>query len=91
MHHEFPPTDAPYPADADVQFGAPPEQVTTELLELCEQFLRQASPIVHTELSDFLTENGYRPGSLGSLLDTLGFTTLLNRTASANSPGAVPR
>ncbi len=56
MRHEFLPTDAPYPADADVQFGAPPEQVTTELLELCEQFLRQASPIVHTELSDFLTE-----------------------------------
>lgn len=91
MHHEFPPTDAPDPADPDVQFGAAPEQVTTELLELCEQFLRQASPIVHTELSDFLTENGYRPGSLGWFLDTLGFTTLLNRTASANSPGAVSR
>ena len=56
MHHEFPPTDATDPADPDVQFGAAPEQVTTELLELCEQFLRQASPIVHTELSDFLTE-----------------------------------
>jgi hypothetical protein len=53
MHHEFPPTDAP---DPDVQFGAAPEQVTTELLELCEQFLRQASPIVHTELSDFPSE-----------------------------------
>ena len=59
MHHEFPPTDAPDPADPDVQFGAAPEQVTTELLELCEQFLRQASPIVHTELRQFLTENGY--------------------------------
>jgi hypothetical protein len=44
------------PADPDVQFGAAPEQVTTERLELCEQFPRRASPIVHTELSDFLTE-----------------------------------
>lgn len=49
---------------------------TTELLELCEQFLRQASPTVHTELRQFLTENGYRTGGLGWFLDTLGFTTL---------------
>jgi hypothetical protein len=91
MHHEFLPTDAPDPTDPDVQFGVAPEQITTEILELCEQFLRQASPIVHTELREFLAESGYGPGSLGWFLDALGFTTLLNRTAPDNSPGAVSR
>jgi hypothetical protein len=38
---------------------------------------RQASPVVHTELRQFLTE--HHPGGLGWFLDTLGFTTL-NRT-----------
>jgi hypothetical protein len=72
MHHEFKPTDAP---DPDVQFGVPPEQLTTELLELCEQFFREASPTVHTELRRFLTEHGHH-GGLGWFLDALGFTTL---------------
>jgi hypothetical protein len=76
MHLEFLPSDAP---DPDAQFGVPPEQITTELLELCADFLRQASPIVHTELRQFLTENGHH-GGRGWFLDALGFTTL-NRTA----------
>jgi hypothetical protein len=88
IHDEFVPSDAP---DPHVQFSVAPTQITTELLELCEGFLRQASPIVHTELRQFLTENGYRPGGLGWFLDSLGFITLLNRTAPDNRPGAVSR
>jgi len=76
MHDEFQRTDAPDPADPDVRFGVAPEQITTELLELCEEFFRHASPIVHTELGQFLTEHGHS-GGLGWLLDTdtLGFIT----------------
>lgn len=59
----------------------PSEQFATELLELCEECLRQASRIVHTELREFLTEKGYCASSLGWFLDALGFTALLNRTA----------
>ena len=80
MHHEFLLTDAPDPADPDVQFRFAPEQIATELLELYEVFPRQASPDVHTELRQFLAENGCRPASLDWFLDALGFTTLLNRT-----------
>jgi hypothetical protein len=64
MHLEFQPADAPDPADPDAQFGVAPEQITTELLELCEQFFRQASTIVHTELGQFLNEHGH-PGGRG--------------------------
>ncbi len=85
MHLEFLPTDAPDPADPDVQVGVAPEQITTELLALCEQFLRQASPIVHAELREFLTEQGYHPAALGWFIDALGFTTL-HRTALAGGP-----
>jgi hypothetical protein len=86
MHLEFQPADAP---DPDVQFGVAPEQITTELLELCEQFLRQASPTVHTEMRQFLTEHGHH-GGLGWFLDALGFTTL-NHTALENTPRGAPR
>lgn len=79
MHREFMPADAPDPDDPDVQFGVAPEQITAELLELCEAFLRQASPIVHAELRQFLTEHGHRC-DLGWFLAVLGFTTL-HRTA----------
>jgi hypothetical protein len=72
MHREFMPADAP---DPDVLFGVPPEQITAELLELCEAFLRQAIPIVRAELHQFLTQRGHR-GDLGWFLDVLGFTTL---------------
>jgi hypothetical protein len=41
--------------------------------ELCEESLRQASPIVHTELRQFLTEHGHH-GGLGWFLDALGLT-----------------
>jgi hypothetical protein len=36
MHRAFMfmPADAPDPADPDVEFGAAPEQITTEVLEL---------------------------------------------------------
>ena len=91
MHHEFPPTDAPDPADPDVQFGAAPEQVTTELLELCEQFLRQASPIVHTELSDFSPK--WLPPWQSRLVPRhpgLNHPSEPHRL-EANSPGAVSR
>jgi hypothetical protein len=89
MHYEFQPADAPDPADPDVQFGVAPQQITTELLALCEQFLRDASPAVHTELDQFLTEHGHQ-GGLGWLLDVLGFTTL-NRTAQASNVGGPSR
>jgi len=58
MHHEFLPGDHP---DPNAQLWVPPEQITTELLELCEEFFRHASPIVQTELSQFLTESLLRP------------------------------
>jgi hypothetical protein len=74
------PGDEPGP---DAQFSVPPEQITTELLELCTEFLRQASPIVHTELREFLTENGYHNGGLGWFIDALSFTTRNPRQPSA--------
>ena len=77
MHLKVLPSDQP---DPDVQFGVPPEQITTELLDLCAEFLRQASPTVHTELRQFLTERGYHPSGLGWFIDALGFTSL-TRTA----------
>jgi hypothetical protein len=89
MHLEFHPADAPDPNDPDVQFSVAPEQITTELLEICEQFLRQASPTVHTELRQFLAEHGHL-GGLGWFLDALGFTTL-NRTALNNNVGGPSR
>ena len=86
MHLEFGPAPAP---DPDVQFGVAPDQITTELLELCEQFLRQASPIVHTELSQFLAEHGQH-GGLGWFLDALGFTTLAHRPAATATDRGLP-
>lgn len=79
MHYEFP-FAAPDPADPDVQFGVAPEQIPTQLLELCEQFLRQASPAVHIALDQFLTEHGHQ-GGLGWFIDALGFTVLQARSS----------
>lgn len=87
MHLEFLPGDQP---DPDAQFSVPPAQITGELLQLCAEFLRQASPTVHTELRQFLTENGYHAGGLGWFVDILGFTTL-NRTALDNNRGGASR
>ena len=81
MHREFMPDDAPDPADSDVQFGVAPEQITTELLELCEKFFCQASPAVHSELRQFLIEHIHH-GDPGWFLDALGFFTL-NRAQRA--------
>ncbi len=51
MHLEFEPDDEPgdEPGD-DAVFGVPPGQITAELLEICEKFLRQASPGFRQEL-----------------------------------------
>ena len=86
MHLEFQPGDEPGP---DAQLDVPPQQITTELLELCDEFFRQASPIVHTELRHFLVEHGYQPSGLGWFIDALGFTTL-NRTARRTQPASNP-
>jgi hypothetical protein len=87
MHLEFQPADAP---DPDAQFSVAPEQITTELLELCEDFLHQASPIVRTELRQFLTEHGHH-GGLGWLLDALSFTTFNHTPAGRTRPSRSPR
>jgi len=86
MHLEFRPSGHPGPGAA---FSVPPDQITNELLELCEEFLRGASPIVHTELRQFLTEHGHN-GGLGWFLDALGFTAL-DRTALDHNPGGASR
>jgi hypothetical protein len=86
MHLESQPPDAP---DPDAQVSVPPEQITTELLELCDEFFRQASPIVHTELRQFLTDHGHH-GGLGWFLDALRFTNL-NYTTLDNNPGGASR
>jgi hypothetical protein len=83
MHLEFLAGDQP---DADAQFGVAPDQITTEVLELFDAFFRQASPIVRTELHQFLTEHGHRYGGLGWFLDALGLTTLARRPMD-NTPG----
>jgi hypothetical protein len=57
-----------------IRHGVASDQITTELLELCEKSLRQGSTTAHTELRQFLTENDYHPGGLGWFLDDLGFT-----------------
>lgn len=52
------------------------EALTAELLELCEEFFRHASPVVHRELRQFLTDRGCHPSTgLGWFLDSLGSTT----------------
>jgi hypothetical protein len=57
------------------QFSVAPEQITNELLEICDEFFRQGSPIVHTELRQFLTEHGHHGGPEW-FLDALSFTTI---------------
>lgn len=84
MHLEF--LDAAA-TDPGVQFGVPPGQITSELLELCEEFFRLASPIVHAELRQFLSEHGHH-GGLGWFLDALGFT-VLGRTGLDNNHGGL--
>jgi hypothetical protein len=87
MHLEFLPGDQ---LDPDAQFGVPPEQITAELLSLCAEFLRHASPTVHRELRQFLIERGYHPSGLGWFIDALGFTAL-TRAALDNYPGGASR
>jgi hypothetical protein len=43
--------------------------------ELCEEFFRKASALVHSERGQFLTEHGHH-GDLGWFLDALGFSNL---------------
>ena len=86
MPLEVLPGDQP---DPDAQFSVAPEQITTELLDLCAEFLRQASPTVHSELRQFLTERGYHPAGFGWFIDALGFTTLHpQRTRPESHAGA---
>lgn len=73
MHFEFHPADAPDSAHPDVQFNVSAEQITAELIEICDEFFLQASTIVHTELSQYLIDHGHR-GDLGWFLDALGST-----------------
>lgn len=74
------------PADASHELSDPDEgavlagtaRATTiaELLELCDEFFRQASPTVHDELRQFLTARGHHPHTgWGWFIDTLGFAT----------------
>jgi hypothetical protein len=58
------------------------------VLELCEEFLRRSSPLVHAELRQFLTEHGHHRG-LGRFLDAIGFTSLARRLDK--TPGAASR
>lgn len=65
------------PDEGAVLAGAPRETTTAELLGLCDEFFRHASPAVHAELRKFLTERGHHPNAgLGTFLDGLGFATL---------------
>ena len=67
----------PWPADDAVITGLPCEDHIAELLNLCEEFFRHASPAVHTELRQFLTEHGYHSiAGLGAFLDSLAFTAV---------------
>jgi hypothetical protein len=69
--------DHPEPDRGAVVSGTPHEATIAELLLLCDEFFRYASPTVHTELARFLTERGYHPvAGLGAFIDSLGFTTL---------------
>jgi hypothetical protein len=60
-----------------------------ELLELCEQFLRTASPAVHAELAAFLTEASQpeqpRRPDPACLIDLLGFHHLWLQAKLANA------
>lgn len=60
-----PPDDLPDPANTN----------QLELLTLCEQFLRTASPTVHNELRDFLIRRGHHHiTGPPAFLDQLTFT-----------------
>lgn len=72
MHHEFHPADAPDPDDPDVHYSVAPNQITAEVLILCEKFFRHASPVVRTEVDQFLIQRGHH-GGFGWLLDAVGF------------------
>ena len=46
-----------------------------ELLNLCDEFFRAASPRVHAELRHFLTAHGHHPqAGLNTFIDLLSFT-----------------
>jgi hypothetical protein len=69
----------------DAEFSVAPGQITADVLQICEKFVRQASPLVHSELRQFLREHGYE-GDLGWLIDSLGFTTQ-DRSEFEGRPG----
>jgi len=89
-HLEFAPADAPDPADGDVQFGVAPKQITAELLGLCAAFFRRASPTVHTELRQFLTDHGHQGGA-GWFLEALSFPTSTTPPRETTPPSGARR
>jgi hypothetical protein len=72
------------PDDGAVVVGVAREVLTAELLNLCDEFFRHASPAVHTELRRLLTDHGHHQATgLGWFIDSLGLTTL---PVSATTP-----
>lgn len=69
-----PPTE---PDDDAVPVSRGREDTIVELLRLCEEFLRGASPCVHAELRRFVTERGYHPiTGEAAFIDACGFASL---------------
>lgn len=74
---------------AAVTFTGPQAASPSELLELCEEFLRSASPAVHAELRAFLTAQPHRPDP-GLLIDLPGFSTLSLQAGNTSTLIAQP-
>jgi hypothetical protein len=72
----FQPSTADEPPDDALADPADTRQAhLIELLTVCAQFLRTASPTVHKELRQFLTSQGNDPiAGLPAFLDALLFT-----------------
>lgn len=67
-------------------------QQVSELLKLCDEFLRQATPPVHDELSRYLAQRPAAPDRY-LLIDALGFTALSLQsklTVAAETPQRDP-
>lgn len=64
----------------------PRETITAELLGLCDEFLRHASPAVHTELRQFLSGRGYHPRTgLGWFIDSVSLAA--HSASQPTTPG----
>jgi hypothetical protein len=68
------------------------EETLAEFLDICDEFFRHATGIVHDELRYFPTSRGYHPHTcLGWFLDVLQFTAHNHRAATTPSPSAALR